>query len=637
LTSLSEKLVAKIGLGKDFDPERMCDSLRERGVSMTAELGRILALPRRSSDFETQGYAPGGPRDLTPLYSKGVAQCAVVRDGGDCPVCRCGPPTLWTIQSAMLWEASEQNGLLGEVAVGAGKTLVTLLLHDAMNAVRTVLLVGASLRPQLIEEDLPAYGRHFHLPPYRAVIADPPLPGLYIVAYSDLSNAKKGDVLNRITPDLIIPDEAHRLRNRQSSRTQRYYRYLEAHPECRTAPLSGSTTKRSIKDAAPLAEAALKKNSPFPRTHGDLRDWAAALDPDNPRPMQPGKLLLLCAEGEPVLSGFRRRRVETAGVVATTASALDTSLLVEARELTLAPSVAAALDYLEKYWAWEGEEIEDGMAFARISRQLACGFYYRWVWPGGTPDDDDRAWLAARAAWHKDVREMLARSAQEGFDSPLLLWNAAARGDWQPASWAPWASVRDRYRPHPPVEAVWLDDFFIKDVGLWVAKQQQRAAVSDGGAIVWTVHAEVGKQLSERLRLPYYGEGRAAAEALTVAHPRNAPVIICSQLAHGTGRNLQAYDANLVTTCPANAPDIEQLIGRTHRPGQRADEVHVTVHQHTEALRRGYWQAYRDAVFIEQSQGQRQKLLYANRIGFGVARPATVPEINGATAPSKRA
>ena len=43
----------------------------------------------------------------------------------------------------------------------------------------------------------------------------------------------------------------------------------------------------------------------------------------------------------------------------------------------------------------EGEEYEEALAVARALRQLAAGFYFRWVYPRGEPEPLILSWLVA--------------------------------------------------------------------------------------------------------------------------------------------------------------------------------------------------------------------------------------------------
>jgi hypothetical protein len=66
-----------------------------------------------------------------------------------------------------------------------------------------------------------------------------------------------------------------------------------------------------------------------------------------------------------------------------------------------------------------------------------------------------------------------------------------------------------------------------------------------------------------------------------------------------------------VTTAPTSGTVWEQLLGRTHRPGQEADEVTFDVYRHTIELRAAMTKAVRDAHYQQDTTGNRQKLLAA--------------------------
>jgi len=596
MATLSERLTAKYGL--PHPRSRAGQLIATGGVCMSPELARILALPRRP--FE--GSAP----DLTDLYSKGVVKC----DTPHCRVCLAGEPRLRPIQSQMLWEADRRQGLFGMVAIGAGKTLASLLLHDAMNATRTVLLVKSSLRNQLLNVDLAAYGRHFKLPPvyHAASVRSFERSGVYVVFYSELSSATKGTWLERIAPDLVVSDEVQVFRNKHSARSKKFFRYMKEHDECRFCCLSGSMAKRSIRDFGHLIELALRKDSPLPNGR-TLFEWSLALDARVEKPTLPGKLMLFCNEGETHHEGFRRRLVESEGVVATQRNSIDTALEIIPHAPTPSRAIQEALTELRRLWCWDGEEISDALHFARLSKQLAQGVYLRWDWPGGIVDEE---WLGARAAWHKEVRNYLRYHSTPGMDSTLQLANAAAAGRWRSETWGAWASVK--HREEPPTVPVWIDDTFLpNDVATLVErlKRGDEPLGPDRGLIIWYDTVAAGDLLGRTY--PRFGPGDADATRLAVAHPSKDPVIVCSRLAHGEGKNLQSYTDELFLTSPANSLDYQQAIGRVLRPGQLADTVRVYWYAHTEELQKAFKNAVIDAEFLQAAMGEPQFLLLADQ------------------------
>ena len=81
---------------------------------------------------------------------------------------------------------------------------------------------------------------------------------------------------------------------------------------------------------------------------------------------------------------------------------------------------------------------------------------------------------------------------------------------------------------------------------------------------------------------------------------------------HGTGKNLQyGFAKNLVLSMPAMGATVEQLVARTHRPGQKEDEVTFDYYTHTRQAVRAVRMAYRDAMYQQDSHGMAQKLLMA--------------------------
>jgi hypothetical protein len=543
------------------------DDWRPQGPQETAEFHRIDALPRRPFD-------PAAYEDLTPLYARPD-----------------GALTLQPIQNAMLWEAERANGLVANAAVGAGKTLTTLLLPDAMRARRAVLVVPASVKAQLIVEDIPFYSRHFALP----------LERITILTYEELSADEDLTRLCAVNPDVVIFDEAHLIRDPGTARGKRIKRFVRTHPATRYAFLSGTITTRSVMDYAHFLEWALRKNSPLPLQFHELVNWAATLDAgDNPAP--DGVLAAWCRPGETARAAFQRRLAQTPGVVITTVQSCDTSLTIRAVCPPVPAAVRAALDTLATTWSYGADAYESAMEVYAAERQLAQGFYLRWDWPGGIEDD---VWLIARAGWGRAVRQYLAHSNRPGMDSPRLLARAAAAGRWPDGreAWLAWDMVRGR-RP-PPIVVDWLDDYLVRYAVDWALGK--RAA--GRRAIVWFENEAMGRALMAR-GIPAYFGGDAGFLKLSAA--AGAPVLACSRAAFHKGLNLQMYTAHLVLQCPANGAIWEQLLGRAHRQGQTQD-VEFEVVMNTPAARAAWAQAVRDAEYAQETQGQPQKIIMATK------------------------
>jgi len=138
-----------------------------------------------------------------------------------------GKQALRPIQNEMLWQAIERKGLLGFVACGEGKTLVSLLLPSVLRAKKPLLLLPAFMIPQHLA-DRASYGLHWSLAPMK------------VLSYETLSSPKRIDELDDYEPDLIICDEAHSLRNKKSARVRRLDKYLVNNPAVHFCALSGT-------------------------------------------------------------------------------------------------------------------------------------------------------------------------------------------------------------------------------------------------------------------------------------------------------------------------------------------------------------------------------------------------------------
>jgi hypothetical protein len=553
------------------------DSRYVTQVGRTAEFRRIEALPRRVFDLNSVS-------DLTDFYAKPG-----------------GTMRLRPLQSLTLLEAAVMGGGFFPLSCGSGKSLITLLLPHVLDSTNTVLLVPPQLKKQLRREIETLYSKHFDLP----------LDVITVVAYSELSQAKHADILERIKPDLIICDETHNVRNRNAARTKRFLRFFKDNPGTRFVALSGTITSRSLNDYAHLIELALRKCSPLPRGYREVMDWAGALDVKPEYEVKPGALVRFCAKDESPRAGFRRRLTESQGVVASSENEVGSSLVIERLSIKVPYAIFETYSDTKKHWSIEGEEFSDALSMVRVLRQLATGFYYRWAWPGGVKDYE---WLEARANWNKAVREKLKQS-RAGLDSPLLLANAAERAlkielgvfkdrDGSPLwpqgvePWVAWKAVK--HRPEPPTEAIWLDDFLLHDL-------EKRARAAGAPTIIWYEHKAVGERLAKLSGLPLFDSG-------TDASISRDPIIIASIAVQGTGKNLQHYSNNLFASLPANGTVFEQTISRTHRPGQLADVVTAGWYGHFPETISTLDKIRTDALYQRETLGAPQKVLSAAHI-----------------------
>lgn len=519
-----------------------------------------------------------------------------------------GQMRLKPIQAITLFELCEQGGAFAPLSVGSGKTLCSLLAPVVLQRTR-----GIGFRPMLIvpaalvkktKREMRQYAEHFQIAQF-----------MKITSYQKLGVVSGAKELENFQPDLIICDEGHRAKNKDAAVTKRMKRYMQERPQTTMLIMSGTMTKRSVHDYAHLIRWCLPPaETPLPLHWSDLETWGLALDErkDASTRIDPGELIVLCNEeeqkiwngdaaqmGNPTHAArlaFRRRLVETPGVVATTASSVDASLVINAvKPKHVASCVDDAFKNLRDKWETpDGNTFIEALEMYRHARELALGFFYRWS-PAAPKE-----WLAPRKAWHKYAREILKHSRSLDSELQVRQWVEANDPAGSIEFLQPWLAVRDTFEPN--TEAVWIDNGALQCAVDW--------AYSHKG-IIWVEHQCVGERLEREAGIPYYGrKGMTAAGKFIDDHPPDKS-LVASIHANKEGRNLQAWCENLFMGIPANGAVCEQTMGRTHREGQEADEVMVDIlvscAEHLEAFE----QARRDARYIEATTGQPQKLLLA--------------------------
>ncbi len=554
-----------------------------RRVNYSSDLERVAALRRRTwAPEEAEVFA----ERLTALLKTPQGQMR-----------------LRPVQAVGLYELSEVGGVFGPQRCGSGKTLLSLLVPTVIRRAKNVgfrplLIVPASLVDKT-ERDRRLLAEHWDIVPF-----------LKIWSYEWLGRVQAAKALDEYSADLIVLDECHRAKNRRgASVARRLDRWKHGHPQVRCVAMSGTITKRSLRDYAHILRWCLPPaETPLPLHFQELEDWADALDEKKEREdeegnIDPGELRLLCSDveqqlwdaGEPRRAArvaFRRRLVETPGVVATAETPIDASLSMRPVTHSVAPAVDEAFKTLRTFWETpDGWPVTDGLTMARHARELAMGFFY--VWSPRPP----REWLEPRRIWAKFVREVLKHSRK--FDSELQVrqW-AGTLPNCEELS--DWLAVRDAFEPN--TVPVWMDDGVLKFAAEWAARHR---------GIIWVAHSCVGERLEHEFGVPYYGKkGRDGGGRLIDDHPRDQS-LAASIASNKEGRNLQAWAENLILSMPSNGLAAEQLLSRTHRDGQEADEVTVdvvvTCAEHSEA----FSQARRDADYIQASTGSPQKLMIA--------------------------
>lgn len=569
----------------------------DKAVSNSPEFHRVAALPRRSWDLES---ATALADLLTPLLAKPG-----------------GTQKLRPVQAQALHDAGICMGGFFPIRVGGGKTLTSLLVAYVMGLRRPLLLVPASLKTKT-KKECAVLCKHWRIP----------FEIIRIESYEQLSTPQSKDMLLNYQPDGIIVDEAQRLKNPKATCTKRVAHFMKENPATIFVAMSGTITKRSLKDYAHILKWCLKSIAPLPNPYNEMEDWAQALD-EKQRSIarvHPGALLQFAtqtdyeaAEGDEVRAArlaFRRRLTETPGVVSTVEGYQGASIILTAEALTTkecSPHMEGAFAHLRSDGLTPDDwPLTDAMSIWRHARELALGFYYRWN-PRPPPE-----WLLARKVWYTHLRDILKHgykgSDGRPLDSDFIATKALKSGQINPEgaleAYNTWKIQEDRPDFTPHTEAVWIDDTIIRKVAEWLKNHPR--------GIAWVEHQAFGERLSAVTGLPFFARQGKDPYGLTFWDPHINPdgykgACIASVQSNSVGRNLQwAWSDNYIVSCPPNGLQWEQLLGRENREGQESDEINVQVLlacvEHYDALER----ALSDARYIEDSTGQAQQLLYAD-------------------------
>ncbi len=559
---LAERLLARTGksLSDLRSNSKVGQSFRASGVRACSEFERIKALPRR--DWEKDPDLPevidGWTRELKTSS---------------------GTMVLRPQQAAVLTELHDFGCSLAAAKVSAGKTLLSFLSPTVIQAKRPLLLVPAKLVGKT-QKDFRELAEHWN--GCRTV---------EILSYEKLSLNKWSDFLERFQPDLIIADEAHKLRSLKSARTKRVKRYMKEHPETVFLPLSGTLKKKSILDYAHIAEWALKELSPVPRNWSSLDEWRRAIDEDM-KEDERMPLGVLSFFGGPALQdcrdGYAGWQAQTPGWVSFTSGGVNCSLILSGERFDGFPAhVDDKFEALRAdYQTPDGETFLEPQKLWQYLRQCSLGFWYRL---DPKPPEE---WKLARKAWGQFCRDIISQG-RAGLDTELQVALGCAQGRVvDNGLHAKWKSIRGIYDPEKHKHTEWFD--------YSVVDRCERYLKEEGG-IVATPFVAFGEEMRRR-GWPYFHEVGCDKKFGSIADYKGGPCVVSSDSVR-EGFNLQdRWNSMMIVGGIGDHVALEQLIGRIHRSGQEADEVEVTfLYGALESLD-CLWKARRQAKFADDPE-----------------------------------
>lgn len=646
-------------------------------VQRTAELRRILELPRRTWDYQSKEVAALVERMSAllrlPDHRCSRKGCAVLNN---VPVVKLRP---W--QAVCLAELHDHGGSYCQAGVGDGKTLVSMLAGPAICADRILIVVPAELVKDTWKKFAVLREHWQYLP-------------LNVVSYDFLSNHKNKDYLERFFRGakraLFGLDEAHEAKavgKDGSARGRRVDDFICAWREFEVEQgyqslvvwdATGTPVNRSIKDCQPLVKWAIPNLCPLPLEPSDVRQWSLALDEKTREEgIDLGALEAFAQEAletssedldRAVRIGLAKRLFDTPGMIAAPATEVPASLIVELVDLQLAKAEDDAFEGLRRAdlaCTPDGWPVVDEVERWRHARELSQGMFY--VWSPRPPDE----WIDARRAYHAAVRgrignnerklytklqveheilesirgrkcpECKRRTTLEVCAGEQEVWERDDEGEdflrYTQATHDPVETVpahkphalADLYNDWKEVEPTFVPNTVPVWVGSTVLDYAAKWAKKEPG-IVWVEHRAVGIELARRTGMPYHAEGGLdiGGRAIESARPEDGSIIASIESNH-MGRNLQAWSRGLVLSCPPTGKKVQQLLGRCHRPGQMADVVRFYFLITCREQLAGFEQARKDCLWAGDMQQSKPKLALADivvpewsRKGFAWKHPS---------------
>jgi hypothetical protein len=475
--------------------------------------------------------------------------------------------TFRDVQALSLYEMSLAGGLIGAIGVGGGKTLITLLASSVIRCRRPVVIMPASLKKKT-ENEIEVYRRDFKIP-----------FNITFISYEKIGHISEPDILGDIKPDLIICDECHKLKNPKSAVTRRIHRYV-TESKCKFVAVSGTITRDSIKDFYHLCYYALDDKSPLPRDYHTIEIWSQYTDAKSEKSNEAAKK-------------FVADRLETTlGFISYQDLKADcqSTIILEKRD---AKHDKTQIEYLKKLLEkWEtpsGFPLIDPLSVHRVKSQIETGFYYEW-----TPSAPTE-WMLKRKEFSTLMREKIGHKNIDSFgQAKEHLFEHGANHEKEVIK--EWLEIEPTFKPNPV--PYWISSNIIELCLKWLKTNV---------GIVWTDTTAFALELQKKSGLIYYGKnGEDDNGNIIEDHPHNRSLIACVQ-SNGIGRNLQKWNKNLIVHLSSSSQINEQLLGRTHRYGQIADEVVFTIinHDNDETINK----ALNEALYIQQTTKHTQKLL----------------------------
>lgn len=580
-----------------------------------------------------------------------------------------------------IYDRGDKGGFF-PLGVGRGKTNACLSManyaytHHTAPSRRILYVLPPHLCHQLTGRDIrdarsiipfnmPVHVLHGKSEAARALIADRKAPGLYIFPYSLLSTKDTNSLLEAIEPEGIICDEAHLLANMHSARTKRLFRYIESRQPWGVA-LSGTITSKAVKDYQHLTTWTLRNNSPLPLSRPLAEEWGLTIDAEAVVGMRPHgglETLRQWAQGnfpdelfetDPTTADYRKayrlRLSHSKGVVSSGADSLGTSLTLCNRPVANHEKhndwlkLKELLDGVTQRWVTpNGDEIDHAIHTWKWIYELSAGFYNQLLWPEPSSRHSQEEIDAAIAhhelgqVYHSALRGYLQRSRNPDTDTPFKVgshfqMHKGAGNLPYPLyeAWAEWKSAAFEGMPVRYSKPVRVCDYKIAAACMWAFE----LPAGEGG-IIWCHNLELAAWVHESLSSCGL-KSIALPSDEQIENPnagKDGTIMVLSIKRYCEGKNLQHFQHQAVLQWPRQARTAEQMLGRTHRTGQKSDELFVYSFDTLDEDHLNRAASISDSLYIHQSLGVAQKQIFCNYDPEPLIFPGEVLRERGLLAP----
>lgn len=609
------------------------------------EMNRILDLPIKKTLT----------KELHDKFSKATLLPSAEIDG------------LLETQSAAIIAYLQTSGLFGYIGVGKGKALISIACAACAyrkGLRKIILFIPPKLAIQTVDKVLPWLRRQIsvNLPVHviagkskaARLRASKQESGLFIMAWSQLSINDTDELLDNISPELIIADEAHNLSNKDSGRYKRVNRYMVSNPDTEFVALSGTMGKKSIKDYYHIIKWCLKDRCPLPNNLHEMSNWSGVIDTtfneytSDPtlEPLRNWANRHSEEEFERDVAGYRKAynfRLSTAKGVefAVGSQELGTSILFSNEPVNFSDDYPG-MSELKRLQGQlhdmdrspSGDIIDYAIHKFRYDYELTAGIYNSLTWPSSekvserlsisekeAEDLIDRSkdYHKVSQEYHKEVRKWLEVNADTGLDTPMQLgqsmYNNGPKfvGDKLYTAWDLRRKFDFEGRIERDSKAVRVCDFKIQAALRW-AKGLKRK--SHEGALIWWTRREVGKWAFEIFKKAGVDVVLADASkkgSIAINDEANhSKIILASATAYKEGLNLQKQIPFMYfLQFPREAHFVEQATGRNHRTGCPYDSLTYTTNFTLDFDHQMFSAVLADALFQHQA-GSPSRLIYGD-------------------------